>query len=385
MIRTDEGHSDGLDKCPRCGSTEISLRPATGKLICHFCRFEWSAKGIDELHGLSEGIAQLQGTQVASGAAAIQESTQDVVTLHCAACGADVIVNTAESTQSRCHWCRNTLSINQQIPNGAVPDGLLPFTVTREQAVESISEFVGKRRFFAHPTFVRQFRPSEVVGVYLPYLLVDGNVHVEYAGTGEIETGRRQVGDDNHRRTIYDADVYRLERGFDLHVDDLAIESSAQRANQDVRQNTNNVINAILPFDVKAAVAYNSNYLRGFTSERRDLDVAALKPLAGERFLSIGRSQAGAQSRQYDRGVRWEQETVWVHGTRWVALYLPVWLYSYHEERDGTHFIHYVAVNGRTRKTIGSVPVRFGRLISISAAIGIVGTAIGAALAFLTA
>ena len=31
---------DGVNRCPKCGSTEIQLRVTTGMLVCLFCRHE---------------------------------------------------------------------------------------------------------------------------------------------------------------------------------------------------------------------------------------------------------------------------------------------------------------------------------------------------------
>lgn len=384
IIDTSSGRSDGLNKCPRCGSTEVSLRVGSGMLVCHFCRHEWNEASLEQQFGLDTDISQLRGTTIASGAGNIQESTKDVLTLKCQACGSEVIVNTAEALQSRCHWCRQTLSVNTQIPNGAVPDGLLPFKVPREQAIASIDEFVKKRRFFAHPTFVKEFAPTEVVGVYLPFVTIDANAHVTYEGHGEILRRSYMVKRGDRQVQLYDADVFHLGRAFDLHVDDIMIESSGARADQDTSKNTNNIINAILPFDVKEAVAYNANYLRGYTSERRDREVDHMGGDASERVLSIGRNRANELTTQYNRGVRWETETLQLQGTRWVSLYVPVWLYSYYQTKgSGAGLTHYVAVNGRTGTTMGSVPVRQGRLIGISTVIGIVGTIIGGTLAWL--
>ncbi|MHA3722279.1 TFIIB-type zinc ribbon-containing protein [Leucobacter sp. HY1910] len=381
-VDTSTGKRDGLDKCPRCGATEISLRAQTGMLTCHFCRHQWHEANIEEAFGLDSPIGELRGRVIGTGARAITEDAEDVLTLKCGACGAEVIVNTGEAMQSRCHWCRNTLSATEQLPNGAVPDGVLPFSVTREQAIENISKFVKSRKFFAHPAFVRQFEPSEVVGVYLPYLIVDANAHAELSGQAEIETGRRTVsrGSDDDSVTVYDADVYNMSRSFELHVDDLVLESSAERADMTMFRNTNNVINAIQPFDTAATVAYNANYLRGFTSEKRNLDIDAIVPRAADAAMSIARVRASETTKKYDRGVRWDSETLTVHGTRWVSVYLPVWLYSYYQPRGeaGQGLVHYVAVNGRTGETMGSVPIRQGRLIGISVAIGVVGTILGA-------
>lgn len=373
IIDTSNRKDDGLDKCPKCGSTDISLRPETGLLICHFCRNEWAETVIETQFGLDTPIDQLFGRVVTSGAGALHESASDVLTLKCQGCGAEVIVNTAEAMQARCHWCRQTLSVNQQLPNGAVPDGILPFSITRDDAIARITQFVNGRKFFAHPKFVKSFAPTEVVGVYLPYFMLDANAHVDLTGAGEIKTGSRQVKRGENTVRVYDADVYQVARSFDLLVDDVLIESSSDRANMNRSENTNNVINAIQPFDVKSAVAYNANYLSGFTSEKRDLDVEGSLRDAKERVLSIGRAQAGLSTRQYDRGVRWETEHLEVKGTRWASVYVPVWLYSYFDGK----LKHYVAVNGRTGETMGSVPIRTGRLVVTSLVIGIVGTVLG--------
>ena len=44
-------------------------------------------------------------------------------------------------------------------------------------------------------------------------------------------------------------------------------------------------------------------------------------------------------------------------------MYLPVWLYSYMQKSNGKSVLHYVAVNGRTKETMGSVPLYFKKLL----------------------
>ena len=43
IVKTDVGAKDGQDKCPKCGSTDISLNVNHGKLRCNFCRCEFEA------------------------------------------------------------------------------------------------------------------------------------------------------------------------------------------------------------------------------------------------------------------------------------------------------------------------------------------------------
>lgn len=362
---------DGINRCPKCGSTEIQLRPSVGMLVCLFCRHEWAEARLDETIANGD-LTTLSGTTMGSGAANIDTGAGSLITMKCAGCGAEVVVNTAEQMGARCHWCRHVLTVNEQVANGAVPDAVLPFAITHDAAMAIIREFAGKRRMFADRAFVNGFKPENVFGVYMPYMVVDGNVSADVVGAGEVQTRRYTRGSGDDEETFYDADVYQVQRHVDFTVDDLTIEASSERAQMNAKQNTNNVINTILPFDTENAVKWNASYLTGFSSEKRNTDVAQLGPHLEDQLLSIARSQVASSIGQYDRGVRWEHERVQVHGTRWVAMYLPVWLYSHFQEREGKSMVHYIAVNGRTGEVMGSVPVSTARLLGAALTVGTV-------------
>ncbi|MEP7283281.1 MAG: TFIIB-type zinc ribbon-containing protein, partial [Rubrivivax sp.] len=136
------------------------------------------------------------------------------------------------------------------------------------------------------------------------------------------------------------------------------------------------IINTILPFDTKNAVKWNASYLVGYTSERRDRDVDHLMPRLQAQMLSIARARMQPSVRRYDRGVRWERERIDLRGTRWVAMYLPVWLYAYHQRGPGGGLLHYIAVNGRTGETMGSVPVQQWKLVLAALTLGTVAEAL---------
>ncbi len=365
----NERLADGVNRCPKCGASEIQLRPSVGLLVCLFCRHEWAEARLDETVANGD-LTTLSGTTIGSGAADIDTGAGSLITMKCGGCGAEVVVNTAEQMGARCHWCRHVLTVNEQVPNGAVPDAVLPFSMSHADAVSKIREFAGKRRLFADRGFVRDFKPENIVGVYLPYMVIDGNASADVAGFGQIETRQYTRGSGDNKVTVYDADVYEVQRHVDFTVDDLTIEASSERAHMNSAVNTNNVINTILPFDTENAVKWNASYLTGFTSEKRDQDVSQMVPQLEDQFLSIARSQIAASITPFDRGVRWERERIEVHGTRWVSMYLPVWLYSYYHERNGKALVHYIAVNGRTGEVMGSVPVSNPRLIAAALTVG---------------
>lgn len=385
IIDTSRKHGDGLDKCPRCGGTEIQYVIPARALVCGYCRYQWNEPNAEETFGLGTPIDQLRGHVLASATADVREDVS-IVTIKCQGCGAEVVIKADEQLQARCHWCRQVLSISSQIPNGAIPDAVLPFVLTREQAIAEIREFVGARRTFADSRFKAEFVPENVMGVYLPYMVVDGNLHAVIEGKGEVTTRqytvRRKVGDDNYiTETYYDADVYSIGRAFDLLVDDLTIESARRYDSSDNKQATNNILDAVQPYDIPAAVAYNSNYLAGFTSERRDLNVRDLDDDIEDRFLAVARQKVLPTIARYDRGVQWQREGVAVRGSRWVTVAVPVWLYSYASSAQSSGLTHYIAVNGRNGNTMGSVPVSHPKIFAAACCAGMIATAVTGALA----
>ena len=371
VVKTDVNAKDGQNKCPKCGATDISLNVKNGKLRCNFCRHEFEPEKMDTME---QDISKLEGEIIGSGASDIIADTNDMVTLKCSSCGAEVIVDTAQVTQARCHWCRNTLSINQQIPNGAVPDTVLPFSITKKDAKDSIENFVGKRKFFAHPKFRREFTTENVMGVYLPYMIVDANTHANLRGQGEHEVASytEKINDDTEE-TFYDADLYDVEREFDLTIEGLTVESSKDKLNIGAKNKTNNIINSIMPFDTENCVKWDANYIKGYTSEKRDTNVEELKDLVKEQSKDVVRFAANKTLKKYDRGVRWDSEELNIKGQQWKSAYLPVWLYSYMQKKGDKTLLHYVAVNARTKETMGSVPIHMPKLVGISLIVELLG------------
>ena len=370
IVKTDEGSTDGLNRCPKCGATDILLNPKTGKLRCSYCRHEFDP---EKITGMEEDIKNLTGEIMGSGAQNIIADTNSVLTFKCTSCGAEIVVDTSEASHARCHWCRNVLSVNQQIPNGTIPDVVLPFKLTKDQAKACIEKFVGKRKFFANSKFRQEFTTENIMGVYFPYMIVDVNSHAKLIGQGEHLVRFYTVKSGNSEERRYDADLYDVEREFDLAIKGLTIESNSDRLNNEDKSKTNNVINAIMPFDTENAVKYDSNYMRGYTSEKRNVNVDELKELVKVQSKDVARFAANDSLKNYDRGVAWSSEEFNVKGQQWKAAYLPVWLYSYQEVKGDKKVLHYVAVNARTEETMGSVPIHMPKLILMSFLVEVLG------------
>lgn len=370
IVQTDVGAKDGQNKCPKCGSTDISVNINNGHLRCNFCRHEFEP---EKVVGMETDISNLQGQIMGSGATDIVADTNEILTFKCSSCGSEVVIDTSEATQARCHWCRNTLSVNQQIPNGSIPDVVLPFTLRKEDARVEIEKFVGKRKFFAYPKFKEEFTTNNIMGVYFPYMIVDVNAHSNLVGQGEHLVRTYTRGSGENRKTYYDADLYDVEREFDVVIEGLTVESSADKLNKTAKDKTTNIINAIMPFDIENSVKWNATYLKGYTSEKRDTNVEQLKPLVEAQSKDIAKFAVNDTLKEYDRGVAWASEQMSIKGQQWKAAYLPVWLYSYQQVKGNNKLLHYVAVNARTKETMGSVPIHMPKLFAISCLVELLG------------
>lgn len=356
VVDTGVGLKDGHHSCPNCGSGEIQFNQEVGKLYCRFCRSTFDGKS---LQGFENNLDNLQGNIIGSGAKNINKNIDDIMTLKCNGCGAEIVVDTKTTTQAKCHWCKSILSLNSRIENGTVPDAILPFMVSKQDAYNKMLEFAEKRKFFAKPI---DLTLDNVSGVYFPYLLVDVKAKCDFTGEGEHLVRRYRVDD----HTYYDADLYMVRRQFDLVVDDLSVESNKDRLNKLSEDKTNNIINAIMPFDTNNCITFESNYLVGFTSEKRDVNIPEMARNVNTKVVDVARHALNQDLRFYDRGVCWNNEMVKIEGSQWVSAYLPVWLYSHCEIKDGKKLIHYIAVNARSKEIMGSIPVNTSKLLLIS-------------------
>ncbi len=374
VINTNAEAKDGQTKCPKCGATDISLNKNTGQLRCNFCRHQFEA---EKSSAIEDDLEKLSGITIGAGATDIVADAEHMITLKCQSCGAEVVINTDEQAQSRCHWCRNYLSINQQIPNGTIPDVVLPFGVKKEDAEAEVRKFINARKFFANGKFKSEFTTENIIGVYLPYMIVDINGHATLKGQGEHLVRKYTVGSGDDEDTYYDADLYNVEREFDITISDLTVESSDDKIDYKKAGTTNNIINSILPFDTENATKWDANYLKGYNSEKRNMNMDGLNTIVEKQAKSVARHKANETLGHYDRGVRWDQENLEMKGQQWVAAYLPVWLYSYQEKKGNKSLLHYTAVNARTKETMGSVPINMGKLIGVSLIIEVVAIILG--------
>ena len=339
MKETDEIHTKGkVLKCPNCGASEAEFDIDAGGLRCLVCREVFMSPKVNEYGGFEELVGEVRE----SGAKDLRNDDY-AGTFKCPACGANVMFD-KNVKEVRCHWCRHNLTVAEKIPNGEMPDLVLPFSMKRRSAFLAMKSFVDDKRIFALGRFHRGLKEKNLRAVYLPYILVDVKARVKAYGIGTVVD----------KGTPRNLKVY---REFEMLIDDLTVEASRDKLNRDKTINTNYVINAILPFDTSEAVAWDPRYLKGYSCEKRDINIEGLKVRLDYQVADIAKNQIYKMidSASYSHLNVGEVEYV---GRRWKTAYFPVWLYSCREFGFGKwRKIHYIAVNARTGETMGSVPV----------------------------
>lgn len=294
---------------------------------------------------------------------------ENVITLKCSSCGAEVVMDIRNTKLEKCPWCRNTLLLNEQIQNGSMPNLILPFSIAKEDAKKIIDDFLNRKKFFLHPKFIEEFTMENIVGVYFPYILMDINSYVDLKGQGEKLIKRYTRGIGNNEETFYDADLFKVERLFDLVVHDLNVLLDSKTS----LEKDNNIINTLMPFDIENCVAYNINYLNGCISEKLDINIEHLNNTINRKLKNIARSAINETLEEYDRGIFWNTENITTREQQLKIIYLPVWVYSYQEISDNKKDLHYIAVNARTKKVMGHLPIYYPKLIGISFVIEVIG------------
>ena len=156
-MATDKPKFD-LHRCPHCGGSDVAIDLGEGKLRCNYCHSLFDGKKVNA----AGGVEKIHGKVVEEGAEDIIPSDEIIVTFKCPSCGAEVVVNAAEKTSASCHWCRHIFSLVDKIPNGAVPDLVLPFKMKKTTAEQKVRDCIEAYKDKLDKKFLKEFKPSEV-------------------------------------------------------------------------------------------------------------------------------------------------------------------------------------------------------------------------------
>ena len=147
-------------KCPKCsGDVKYDIRKAV--MSCEHC-------GADIQREAYQKYLNRNSLYV----------THELV---CPQCGA-AMLSYDDTISTFCAYCGSSVSFTRRIVEDTKPDGILPFSITAEEALEAYSHTL-RRAFFA-PDQMLKDSEKKLAGIYMPYYTfsVNANEHVSSLG-----------------------------------------------------------------------------------------------------------------------------------------------------------------------------------------------------------
>ncbi|WP_205413057.1 hypothetical protein [Austwickia chelonae] len=329
--------------CEACGA-QIQFHAGSGSMQCSYCGTtqgvptdEHYDGSIDE-HDYEEWLNSANKPRGFSGPH----------TVSCPRCAA---TTTTADISLPCPFCNAPIVLAQNPAEQIVPEGVVPFSLTKEQAVDSMRAWV-KSRWFAPNAFQKVDSADRINGTYVPHWTYDADTSSSYAGErgdhyyvtehytdsdGKAQT--RQV-----RRTRWTSASGRVWRDFD----DVLVVGCLQLSPKQIEK--------LSPWKLEGAEPFRQAYLAGSRTLRYDVEpeqglVTAKDHMAGV-IADDCRSDIGGD----------EQRLSWVRTSysdvTFKLMLLPVWAAGYiYNGRTYT-----VYINAHTGEVVGDRPYSWRKI-----------------------
>ena len=206
-------------KCPNCGG-DLTFDPASGKYKCEYCLSSFTQEEAEKAN--PQAAEALNGEDDAAGAQK-ESSTEETkgeteqgeaVVYTCPNCGAEIVTD-ATTAATYCFYCHNPVVLSGRLSGEYMPDFVLPFKISKEQAIEKFLSFARKKRFIPKDFFEKN-QVQKMTGVYFPYWIYGGDFETDYMARGR-KVRVWQTGDVEYKETS----IYDVRREGEVRVDGL--------------------------------------------------------------------------------------------------------------------------------------------------------------------
>lgn len=327
--------STSVVKCPSCGADMI-FSPEKGKLYCPYC---------DSVRQIIKTNTHKRDFYEERKLCKVDEK-QSVY--NCPNCGGEVVLESFV-TATKCPFCSATNVIKKEEISGLKPDGIIPFALSKDDAMTCGREWL-KKKWFAHKKFKKSFNPDNVNGVYIPAFNFSADSFSTYTGTlGEHYYVTVGTGKNRHQeqRTRW----FNISGSIAKYFENVMIEASSQLTQKE--------LNAVSPFDPARIEGYNGEYVSGFSSERYNENIdQSFSKAKGEMGESIKRAILSRY--HYDVVGSLNVNTTY-NPILFNYVLLPMWVFGFKFKEKIYKFL----VNGLTGRSTGKYPKSGGKITSL--------------------
>lgn len=327
--------------CQGCGA-RLEYAPGLDQLECQYCgqhnTIEQSEVSIEE-QDFKAFLAQAQS----------DADTVEVNTVTCVSCGATSTASRHRGL-SHCPFCGAAISAQVQTQRLIKPAALLPFKLTRNEAMIAFRTWIKDLSFAPNDLKQRVRTDSALQGVYTPYWTFDCHTKSRYSG---------ERGDDHtvtETRRVTDAEGNEVEEEFQVTETEWTSASGSVKVPfDDVLVAANNTlpeaeVEGLEPWDLEALRPAQQEYMSGFIVEAYQIDL----PKGFERAEGI---MDGAIRKAIEADIGGDHQRISKVDTQhknisFKHILLPIWICSYQHESKTYQFI----INARTGEVQGQRP-----------------------------
>lgn len=328
--------------CPSCGG-RVVFDPSLGKVKCEFCGSEFTPAKIDEAWGALGEDAPEPVVLEEFGADELRSYT-------CSGCGAEMMAD-PNTVVLLCPYCGNHNIVPAQFSGSLRPNFIIPFSYTKEQAMEKYKEFT-KNRFLLPMSFLKEGHVEEMQGVYVPFWMFDGRANI---------TGDYLANDKSHDNgsdvdisdVISNLDPFSFKVHREGYMNYRKVPADASRRMED------KFMDSIEPYELDKMKKFSPSYLPGFLAERYDVSMEECRERAHERIENTMRTNV---RKTIDHNtIQHSNEDFEYTGEQASYAMFPVWMLA---TRWGKRVCKF-AMNAQTGKIVGDLPVSPFKMMAI--------------------
>lgn len=344
-------------KCPNCGA-ELVFAADQQDFRCEYCQSSFTKQEMEHIAAKQEEKLESITPEQQQATEAFTEGTGYY---HCESCGAEVMAddNTAATF---CYYCHSPVILQGRVAGEYRPSKVIPFQLDRNAALNQFKNWCKKKRFLPKD-FNTDTQMEKMVGLYVPFWITDCE------NSADMEALGKQVNSWTSGDTrITETKEFAVKRNATVVLRGIPADGASHISDE--------LMEALEPFDYRAAQPFAMQYLSGFLAEKYDLNMAAVFPRVQKRAVQACDSLLRSSAVGYS-SLSVTHSDIKVLSTDWQYMLLPIWFMTYRYQGKTYEF----AINGQTGKFAGEPPISKSRMWSFSlglaAAVALITTLIG--------
>ncbi len=330
-------------QCPNCGAG-LAFDAEKQLFACEFCLSEFSKAELDTPE--SKEAARTREEERRS----FNESMNDY---SCPSCGAEVFAD-ASTVAEHCYYCHNPIVMRGRLSGQMRPSRVVPFQYDKKAAEDKFFAFVRKKWFLPRDFFARK-QVERITGVYYPFWVTDADTDCSMnAHATRLRVWRR--GNVEYTETSN----FKIRRRGNIHFEDITTSAFSEADKR--------MLEGVLPYPSEALQEFSEPYLSGFLAKKRDIEREALQGEVRERMNSYASTLLRSTVTSTYNTVIPEGQEVHIRKSHWEYALMPVWILTYKSKKGK---VYTYAMNGHTGKIYGELPISFGKLAALFAAVAV--------------